>query len=80
MKKNFNLSFAVLCALFALVLMGCPEPETTTTTTEVTETIPEGFVKVVGTTIIGADYENNYTGAFPAGRTVTLSDFYMSKY
>ncbi len=44
------------------------------------ETVPEGFVKVSGAKITGAEYTNNYTGVFPAGRTVTLSDFYMSKY
>ena len=49
-------------------------------TTETTETIPEVFVKVAGTTITGAAYTNNYTGVFPEGRTVTLSDFYMGKY
>ena len=49
-------------------------------TTETTETIPEVFVKVAGTTITGATYTNNYTGVFPEGRTVTLSDFYMGKY
>ena len=38
------------------------------------------LILVPGGTIIGADYTNNYTGVFPKGRTVTLSDFYMSKY
>ena len=39
----------------------------------------DGFVFVEGGTIVGSVYYNQmYTGAFPAGRTVTLSDFYMS--
>lgn len=41
-----------------------------------TEQIPEGFVKVPGGTVVGAGSK----GAFPDGRTVTLSSFYMSKY
>ena len=43
-------------------------------------TIPEGFVEVTGGTVIGKQNTNNYSGVFIEGRTVTLSDFYMSKY
>ena len=42
--------------------------------------IPEGFVKVKGGTVVGKENTNNYPGVFIRGRTVTLSDFYMSKY
>ena len=42
--------------------------------------IPEGFVDVTGGTVIGKKNTNNYSGVFIEGRTVTLSDFYMSKY
>ena len=42
--------------------------------------IPEGFVKVKGGTVVGKENTNNYPGVFIEGRTVTLSDFYMSKY
>ena len=42
--------------------------------------IPEGFVYVTGGTVTGKLNTNNYTGAFIEGRTVTLSDFYMSQY
>ncbi|MBR3645580.1 MAG: InlB B-repeat-containing protein, partial [Lachnospiraceae bacterium] len=39
----------------------------------------DSFIFVEGGTIVGSVYYNQmYTGAFPAGRTVTLSDFYMS--
>ncbi len=41
----------------------------------------DGFVFVEGGTVVGSnDYNQNYmrTGAFPVGRTVTLSSFYMS--
>ena len=42
--------------------------------------IPKGFVKVTGGTVTGKKNTNNYSGVFIEGRTVTLSDFYMSKY
>ena len=42
--------------------------------------IPEGFVDVTGGTVTGKSNTNNYAGVFIEGRTVTLSDFYMSKY
>ena len=42
--------------------------------------IPKGFVKVKGGTVTGKSNTNNYDGVFIEGRTVTLSDFYMSKY
>ncbi len=42
--------------------------------------IPEGFVKVTGGTVEGKSNTNNYEGVFIEGRTVTLSDFYMSRY
>ena len=42
--------------------------------------VPVGFVKVKGGTVTGKSNTNNYPGVFIEGRTVTLSDFYMSKY
>ena len=42
--------------------------------------IPVGFVYVTGGTVTGKSNTNNYDGVFIEGRTVTLSDFYMSKY
>ena len=38
------------------------------------------LIEVSAGTITGANYTNNYTGAFPKGRKVKLSRFYMSKY
>ncbi len=45
----------------------------------------DGFVFVEGGTVVGSDdynqykdHSSEYLGAFPAGRTVTLSDFYIS--
>ena len=39
----------------------------------------DGFVFVEGGTVVGSDdYNHEYTGVFPAGRTVTLSSFYIS--
>ena len=42
--------------------------------------IPVELVKVKGGTVTGKQNTNNYSGVFISGRTVTLSDFYMSKY
>ena len=42
--------------------------------------IPVEVVKVKGGTVVGKENTNNYEGVFIEGRTVTLSDFYMSKY
>ena len=42
--------------------------------------IPGDFVEVTGGTVIGKKSTNKYSGVFIEGRTVTLSDFYMSKY
>ena len=39
----------------------------------------DGFVFVEGGTVVGdSSYNQYYTGAFPSGRTVTLSSFYIS--
>ena len=39
----------------------------------------EDFVLIKGETLVGSnDYNQDNTGAFPAGRTVTLSSFYIS--
>ena len=42
--------------------------------------IPVELVKVKGGTVIGKKDTNHTPGVFIEGRTVTLSDFYMSKY
>ncbi|MDY5830830.1 MAG: formylglycine-generating enzyme family protein [Treponema sp.] len=42
--------------------------------------VPEGFVKVKGGIVVGKKSTKKYDGVFIEGRTVTLSDFYMSKY
>ncbi len=41
---------------------------------------PLGYVKVAGGTITGKTNTNNFEGVFIAGRSVTLSDFYISRY
>ena len=41
---------------------------------------PLGYVKVPGGEIKGKTNENNYAGVFIEGRTVILSDFYISRY
>ncbi len=51
-----------------------------TVTDEGSKIIVPEFVFVKGGTVTGAAYTNNYKGVFIEGRTVTLSDFYMSKY
>ena len=42
--------------------------------------IPVELVKVKGGTVTGKSNTTKYNGVFIEGRTVTLSDFYMSKY
>ena len=76
--------FAVLSVMvMALAVAGCSNPSSGTGNSGVS--IPKGFVKVKGGTVVGKENKNNYDGVFYAGvfiegRTVTLSDFYMSKY
>ena len=71
--------FAALAAmLMALAVAGCSNPSSGTGNSGVS--IPKGFVKVKGGTVVGKKNTNNYPGVFIEGRTVTLSDFYMSKY
>ena len=77
MKKIFNSILAVVAFVSVLVLAACSNP---TVDSSNTPKAPEGFVFVKGGTIEGAEYTDNYKGVFISGRTVTLSDFYMSKY
>ena len=71
--------FAVLSVMvMALAVAGCSNPSSGTGNSGVS--IPKGFVKVKGGTVVGKKNTNNYAGVFIEGRTVTLSDFYMSKY
>ena len=71
--------FAVLSVMvMALAVAGCSNPSSGTGNSGVS--IPKGFVKVKGGTVTGKSNTNNYDGVFIEGRTVTLSDFYMSKY
>ena len=93
MMKNKIKLFAVISALaLALVLAGCSDPSSSSSdssgngatagssgTGSSGETVPEGFVKVTGGTVTGKENSNNYDSVFKKGRTVTLSDFYMSK-
>ena len=51
-----------------------------TVTDEGSKIIVPEFVFVKGGTVTGKSNTNNYPGVFIEGRTVTLSDFYMSKY
>lgn len=54
-------------------------PAANVTVTAAFKALPAGFVKVEGATIVGGDKfkVGSNTGVFVAGRTVTLSDFYM---
>ena len=71
--------FAALAAmLMALAVAGCSNPSSGTGNSGVS--IPKGFVKVKSGKVTGKSNTNNYDGVFIEGRTVTLSDFYMSKY
>ena len=80
--------FAALAVMvMALAVAGCSDGSSgnefatgSSGTGNSTEIIPEGFVKVKGGTVVGKKNTNNYYGVFIEGRTVTLSDFYMSQY
>ena len=85
MKNKIKL-IAVISAMvmaLALVLAGCQQPSSgdggnSSGAGSSGETVPEGFVKVTGGTVTGKSNTNNYDGVFKKGRTVTLSDFFMS--
>ena len=71
--------FAALAVMvMALAVAGCSNPSSGTGNSS--GNIPVGFVKVKGGKVTGKSNTNNYLGVFIEGRTVTLSDFYMSKY
>ena len=78
---------ALSVMVMALAVAGCSDGSSgnefasgSSGTGSSSENIPEGFVKVKGGTVVGKSNTNNYPGVFIEGRTVTLSDFYMSKY
>ena len=87
MKK---IKYVLLAVCACMIFAGCSEISGTGNggSTEISgdggtstaDTEPSGFIKVKGGTITGTDYTNNYFGVFLAGRTVTLSDFYIGKY
>ena len=71
--------FAALAVMvMALAFAGCSNPSSGTGNSS--ENIPEGFVKVKGGTVVGKQNTKYFEGVFIEGRTVTLSDFYMSYY
>ena len=80
MKSNLKTVVIVLCVLFVFVFAGCSDPNNNSSSQE---QIPEGFVKVTGTTVTGSNNFSStnegttYYGAFIAGRTVTISTFYI---
>ena len=79
MKKLEN--FGLILSVLVLVFAGCSDPNNNSSSQE---QIPEGFVKVTGTTVTGSNNFSTtnegttYYGAFIAGRTVEISTFYMS--
>ncbi len=81
MKSNLKTVVIVLCVLFVFVFAGCSDPNNSSSSQE---QIPEGFVKVTGTTVTGSNNFSTtndgttYSGAFIAGRSVAISTFYMS--
>ena len=84
MKKILNSILAVVVIASVLTLAACSNPAGVS---ENTPQAPEGFVFVKGGTVQGADIPDidssafaYYKGVFISDRTVTLSDFYMSKY
>ena len=80
LKKVTGIAVA---AVLALGMIGCSNGSSDNSVMPPvisSENIPEGFVKVKGGTVTGKSNTNNYSGVFISGRTVTLSDFYMSQY
>lgn len=80
MKKHrlYAVISAMVMAL-ALVLAGCQQPSSGGSDSSGSGiTLKMVFVK--GGTVKGKSNTNNYAGVFIEDRTVTLSDFYMSKY
>ena len=73
LKKVAGVAVAVV---LALGMFGCSNGSDDLST----ENIPVEVVKVKGGTVTGKKNTNNDDGVFIEGRTVTLSDFYMSKY
>ena len=85
--KRHKWFVAILAMVMALAVAGCSdgssENEFATGSLGIGNSgvnIPEGFVKVKGGTVTGKKNTNNFEGVFIEGRTVTLSDFYMSQY
>ena len=59
MKSNLKTVVIVLCVLFVFVFAGCSDPNNNSSSQETPqEQIPEGFVKVTGTTVTGS---NNFS-------------------
>ena len=73
LKKVAGVAVAVV---LALGMFGCSNGSDDLST----ENIPVEVVKVKGGTVTGKKNTNNDDGVFIEGRTVTLSDFYMSQY
>lgn len=78
MNKSIKSPVVILFTALLLLITGCKTTDVASPFEEVAA--PEGFVKVRGGTITGAEYTNNYMGVFPEGRTVTLNNFFMGKY
>ena len=86
MKKH-KWFVAILAMVMALAVAGCSDGSSgnefatgSLGTGNSGVSIPKGFVKVKGGTVVGKKNTNDDDGVFIEGRTVTLSDFYMSKY
>lgn len=75
MKKFAKISAVLAAMALAFSFAGCSDGSSSGCSDS-----SEGFVKVTGGTVIGKKNTSNYDGVFIEGRTVTLSDFYMSKY
>lgn len=80
--KNILKKVAGLALVAGLVfeMFGCANGTIGSASYNIIAPAPDGFVTVIGRTVTGAVYTDNYTGVFCSRRNVTLSSFYMGKY
>ena len=85
MKKTIKWFAVILAMVMSFVFAGCSDPSSSSNDSSGNGSssgsgITLKMVFVKGGTVTGKENTNNSPGVFIENRTVTLSDFYMSKY